>query len=246
MIWGVLSDVHSNLEALEASLAAMRREGAESFLCCGDLVGYGAQPNEVLETVRGLPNLVCVRGNHDLAALGRMALSWFNEPAQAAVNYTQQVLKPEFRDWLGSLPERHEGPGFSVVHGSPRDPAAEYLVTEQQFLDNCAHFKSSPCFIGHSHLPVCFLMKEPMGLVMTGRLEEDKPVRVPVGMRSVINAGSVGQPRDHDSRASCGVYDDRERTFRLLRVPYDVAAVQRKILDAGLPEFLALRLTPLL
>jgi len=159
------------------------------------------------------------------------------------VLHARRTLSPTSLAWLAALPERIETPQFTVVHGSPRNAAEEYLVTIQQFHDNCAHFKVSPCFVGHSHLPLCFLMKEPVSIVEAGPLAEGQQVAVAPGVRSVINPGSVGQPRDHDARAACGVYDDDTRTFQLLRVPYDVKAVQDKITNAGLPTFLALRLS---
>jgi diadenosine tetraphosphatase ApaH/serine/threonine PP2A family protein phosphatase len=162
--------------------------------------------------------------------------------AVCALRLTQAVLQPANLRWLGDLPPRVNLPEFTVVHGSPRNAAEEYLVTVQQFHDNCTHFQVSPCFVGHSHLPLCFLMKEPVSFVEFGTLKEGPPTCTPRGVRSVINPGSVGQPRDHDYRASCGIYDDEARSFELRRVEYDVAAAQRKILDLGLPEFLALRL----
>jgi diadenosine tetraphosphatase ApaH/serine/threonine PP2A family protein phosphatase len=115
-------------------------------------------------------------------------------------------------------------------------------VTVQQFRDNASYFDVSPCFVGHSHLPICFLMKEPVSYVEMGPVSDGQQVALPRGMRTVVNPGSVGQPRDHDPRASCGVYDDLRGVFTVHRVEYDVEAAQRKILSAGLPEFLAMRL----
>lgn len=242
MLWGVVSDIHSNLEALEAVLSELERRGAQKYICCGDTVGYGPQPNEVIERVAALPGLKCVRGNHDLAVLGRMDLRWFNDPAKVAVRYTQGCISSANQAWLKELPPTIEGLEFTVVHGSPRNAAEEYLVTVQQFHDNCAYFNTSPCFVGHSHLPVCFLMKEPVSYVEAGTLGEGQELRCPEGMRGVVNPGSVGQPRDQDNRASCGIYDDTRRVFTLYRVPYAIGAVQEKIRGAGLPEFLAARL----
>jgi predicted phosphodiesterase len=243
MLWGVFSDVHSNADALRAVLAVLKGKGAEGYICCGDIVGYGPDADEVIDAISALPRLSCVRGNHDLAVLGRMDLQWFNEAARAAVVYTQKHISKKSLSWLKELPPKVEAENFTVVHGSPRNTAEEYLVTVQQFHDNCSYFKVSPCFVGHSHLPVCFLMKEPVSYVEAGSLVDGQKLPAPLGMRSVINPGSVGQPRDHDSRASCGIYDDETRVFQLFRVPYDIEAVQRRILDAGLPEFLALRLS---
>ncbi len=242
MRWGVFSDVHSNIEALDAVLGILKDKGAESYICCGDLVGYGPDPNAVIERISKIPNLLCVRGNHDLAVLGRMDLEWFNDAAKAAVQFSQRSLKPENLAWLKELPPRIQKEKFTVVHGSPRNTAEEYLVTVQQFHDNVAYFKVSPCFVGHSHMPVCFLMKEPVSYVEAGTLTDGQKLVSPAGMRSVINPGAVGQPRDHDNRASCGIYDDQARMFTLYRAAYDVEGVQKKIHKANLPEFLALRL----
>lgn len=242
MLWGVISDIHSNLEALDAVLGVLEQKGAKSYICCGDIVGYGPEPNPVVERIAKLPDLLAVRGNHDLAVLGRMDILWFNDPAKAAVKYTQETITDANLAWLKELPPTIENKNFTIVHGSPRNTAEEYLVTVQQFHDNCSYFKTSPCFVGHSHLPVCFLMKEPVSYVEAGTLGEGQELRVPEAMRSVINPGSVGQPRDQDSRASCGIYDDNQRVFTLYRVEYSISTVQEKILAAGLPEFLAARL----
>ena len=243
MRWGVLADIHSNREALEAVLKELKRYNVDGYICCGDIVGYGPDPNEVIELLAELPKLMAVRGNHDLAVLGRMDLHWFNEAARSAVHYTRSILKPGSMAWLKDLPPKVEAPEFTVVHGSPRNPAEEYLVTVQQFHDNCSYFNISPCFVGHSHIPICFLMKEPVSYVEAGTLVEGQPLPVSLGLRGVVNSGSVGQPRDHDPRASAGIYDDATRLFELYRVTYDIGRVQQRILDAGLPEFLALRLS---
>ncbi|MFH1723845.1 MAG: metallophosphoesterase family protein [Elusimicrobiota bacterium] len=243
MLWGVVGDIHSNVEALDAVLRRLRDAGAEGVICCGDLVGYGTDADAVIERMASLPRVAAVRGNHDLAVLGRMDLRWFNIPARAAVERTRRTIKPENLAWLKELPPRVEDEVFTVVHGSPRNPAEEYLVTTQQFHDNCSYFETSPCFVGHSHMPACFLMSEPVSYVEHSPLLDGQTVASPVGVRSVINPGSVGQPRDHDARACYGLYDEETRVFTLHRVEYDVASVQDKILKAGLPEFLALRLS---
>ena len=243
MLWGVFSDIHSNLEALEAVLETFSRSGVEGYICCGDMIGYGPSPNEVVERIAGLKPLYAVTGNHDLAVLGRMDLKWFNPYAQAAAIWTRWKLSREAADFLEVMPDRCENEAFTVVHGSPRNPAEEYLLTAQQFLDNLTHFKVSPCFVGHSHLTWCFSKDEtnPMG-ARNYILSDRERVILKSGVPWVINSGSVGQPRDHDPRASCGIYDDVKREFVLLRVPYDISSVQRRMRDVGLPEFLILRL----
>ncbi|MBI3549562.1 MAG: metallophosphoesterase family protein [Elusimicrobia bacterium] len=243
MIWGVFSDVHSNIEALEAVLDAFKRHDVEGFVCCGDLVGYGPSPNEVVERVAGLKPLHAVIGNHDLAVIGRMDLAWFNPYAQAAAIWTRWKLSKEASGFLEAMPTRLETPEFTIVHGSPRSPSEEYLLTPQQFVDNQAHYKISPCFVGHSHLTWCFSKDEanPFG-AKTHILADRERVVCKPNIPWVINPGSVGQPRDHDQRASCGVYDDVKREFTLLRVPYDIPTVQARMKEAGLPDFLIMRL----
>lgn len=240
MRYGVISDLHSNREALVAALARLKAEGVEGWVCCGDIVGYGPDPDATVAALAVLPNLRVVIGNHDLAVLGRMDLDWFNEYARAAVLWTRDHMGQEARAFLETLTDRVETPEFTVVHGSPRNPAEEYLLTSEQFLANLKYFTVSPCFIGHSHLPVYFSqVKE--GRVRGNLIKDGEIVSAGEGA-CVLNPGSVGQPRDKDPRASCGVYDSERREFRLLRVEYPVKEVQAKIRKAGLPDFLAERL----
>ncbi|MCX5789562.1 MAG: metallophosphoesterase family protein [Elusimicrobia bacterium] len=244
MLWGVFSDVHSNFEALDAVLKALAKEGVKGWVCCGDVVGYGAQPNEVCERIATLKPLHVVSGNHDLAVAGKMDITWFNDYAQAAVMWSREVLKEPARRFLAALPDRVVADGFMVAHGSPRNPAEEYLLTRQQFLDNASLVKVAPCFVGHSHLTWCFT-KDPASPLGTRALmlRDGQTISAPLGVSCIFNPGSVGQPRDHDSRASCGVYDDEKRTFRLLRVPYDIEKVQKAMREVALPELLVLRLS---
>ncbi|MBI4386566.1 MAG: metallophosphoesterase family protein [Elusimicrobia bacterium] len=256
MRWGVLSDIHSNLEALEAVLRALAARRIDGYLCCGDIVGYGPNPNEVVGRLAALKPLHAVSGNHDLAVVGRMDLEWFNAYAQAAVVWTRWKLSQEAAWFLEALPERLETKDFTLVHGSPRDPAEEYLLTAQQFIDNLAHFKKFPCFVGHSHLPWCFGVeasqpppadwgKAPLSPVEIRKVElsDGQKIGIPRGFPWVLNPGSVGQPRDQDPRASCAVFDDETRDYELVRVAYDIPKVQAKMQEAGLPAFLATRLS---
>ena len=244
MLWGVISDIHSNLEALEACLEALEGQGVKGWICCGDVVGYGPQPNEVCERIAALKPLHVVSGNHDLVVIGKMELDWFNDFAQAAALWTRRALTETARGFLESLPARVSEDTFMVVHGSPRNPAEEYLLTRQQYLDNVSHVKVSPCFVGHSHYTWCFQRDpaSPLG-VKAQLLRDGQSVELPQSSSAIVNPGSVGQPRDHDNRASCGIYDDDLRVFRLLRVPYDIASVQQKMRAAALPEMLVLRLS---
>ena len=241
MKYGVFSDVHGNYEALKAVLAFYRKNGVENFICCGEVVGYGPQPLECAETMRGLKNLSIVMGNHDAATVGKMDLKWFNPNAAWAIDFARGQLTGQAMDFLARLPERLENKDFTVVHGSPRKPLTEYMLSESQFTDNLKGWNISPCFIGHSHMPLYFRNGE------TGipRTEFLKPaVRVPVAAGPVmLNPGSVGQPRDGDPRAACGIYDPETKVFELYRVFYNVEATQQLMAGLKMPSILSERLS---
>lgn len=247
MLYGVFSDVHSNLEALDAVLGFFDDLEVGGYICCGDLVGYGAQPNEVLDRIRALKNAAVIVGNHDLATIGRLDVEWFNPYARAAALWTRDVLTEDSRHYLESLTARLDQTAFTMAHGSPRRPPEEYLLTPAQFRDNIEYVKVFPLFIGHSHMPLCFRVTPGSSEeIETLFLEEHQEVELPrAGGRFgpvALNPGSVGQPRDHDNRASCAVFDSERGTFRVVRLSYDIAATQSKIRGVGLPEYLALRL----
>jgi len=240
MKYGVFSDVHGNYAALRAVLDFYRKNGVENFICCGDIVGYGPQPLECAETLRGLANLVTVMGNHDAALVGKMDLKWFNPNAAWAIDFARGQLTGQALDFIASLPERAETKDFTVVHGSPRKPLTEYLLSEGQFLDSAAHWTVSPCFIGHSHMPLFFMERE------NGFPETDflKPmVKVFIKGKAIFNPGSVGQPRDGDTRAACGIYDSDRKSFELYRVFYNVEAVQKMMEELKMPGILSERLS---
>ncbi len=247
MLYGVFSDVHSNLEALSAVLEFFGEADVEAYVCCGDLVGYGGDPNECLDLVRALPNLSIISGNHDLAAVGRLELDWFNQYARAAVMWTQARLRPENRLYLESLSARLDAEKFTLAHGTPRNPPEEYLLSPGQFRENAPLVRTWPLFVGHSHMPLLFRFAQGSAdKVETYFLADREEIlpRTPEGASGpvALNPGSVGQPRDQDRRAACALYDSTRGTFRVFRLPYDVSGAQAKIRAAGLPEYLALRL----
>ena len=247
MIYGVFSDVHSNIEALTVVLDFFAELGVESYICCGDLVGYGADPNACLDRIRALKGLSIIGGNHDLAAIGRLELDWFNQYARAAILWTRTNLTPENRAFLETLTASLATKEFTLAHGTPRNPPEEYLLSPAQFRENVPFVRAWPLFVGHSHMPLFFRYAGPGDnkietLFLTDR-EESLPRAEEGAFDPVaLNPGSVGQPRDQDRRASCAVYDSTRGTFRVFRLPYDVAGAQGKIRAAGLPEYLALRL----
>jgi predicted phosphodiesterase len=241
MRYGVFSDVHGNYEALKAVLDFYRKNGIEDFICCGDIVGYGPQPLECSEALLGLGRLTAVLGNHDAAAVGKMEQKWFNQAASWAIDFAREKLTGRALDFISRLPDRAEGDGFTVVHGSPRKPLTEYLLNEAQFSANMAGFTVSPCFIGHSHMPLYFREKDG-GTPAADFMRPMDRVKLPAGP-VMLNPGSVGQPRDGDPRASCGIYDADRRLFDHFKVFYDVGATQKKMAELKMPYMLAERLS---
>jgi predicted phosphodiesterase len=235
----VLSDIHSNIEALDAVLASEHARAVDATFVLGDLVGYNADPDAVVERLLALPNATLLAGNHDLAATGRFDASWFNHAAEAAIRWTSGVIAESTRALLGELQPSAENAVAMLVHGSVRDPAVEYVtntdVARQSF--DAADF--GVCFFGHTHLPTAFVERDGVEGVV---LADGQPVVVPEGARAMLNPGSVGQPRDGDPRASFLVYDDAARTAVVHRVAYDIERTQTKIRAAGLPPALAERL----
>jgi len=237
MIVAVLSDIHANLEALEAVLADAAKEKAEAHWCLGDIVGYGADPDAVVERVRSLSGPV-VAGNHDWAAAGTTSTRHFNRHAAFAAEWTAGVMKPANLEWLRQLPLVERREGALLVHATPSDPAAwHYCMQVDDALDEMESFREDLCLIGHSHVPGAFERHDDD--VRYTRAEE---IVLRPGRRYLVNVGSVGQPRDKDARASYLLFDTTERRLRHARVPYDVAKTQEKILAAGLPPWLASRL----
>lgn len=237
----VLSDIHSNLAALEAVLAAAGE--IDATWCLGDTVGYGPQPNECCERVRGLPQLRCIAGNHDWGALGKLDLSGFNEEARQAAEWTAAQLSAANRAWLDGLPERIEVEGFTLVHGSPRHPIWEYILNPAIAQANMAYFETLTCLVGHTHVPAVFWEAGLRNVTAPVTLPEPNEPFSYRAVRAIVNPGGVGQPRDGDPRASFMLLDPGEGTLELRRVPYDIEETQRRMRAAGLPEPLALRLS---
>ncbi len=238
----IVSDIHSNWEALEAVLADAR--GAyDRVVCCGDLVGYGADPNRVVEWARRNCAAV-VRGNHDKAAVGLEDLEWFNPVARSAALWTERALSVENLSYLRALPQ---GPvrvePFQILHGSPVDED-EYLISAMSAADLAEYFEVSVSFFGHTHLQGIFVLEaHRVGWVEKPPLEEDGVGHaIEDGPVYVINPGSVGQPRDDDPRAAYALYAPEEHWVELRRVRYPFELAQAKILRAGLPAVLADRL----
>jgi diadenosine tetraphosphatase ApaH/serine/threonine PP2A family protein phosphatase len=240
----ILSDIHANSTALEAALEVA--EGRwERPLCLGDVVGYGPDPNEVIDRVRGL-QATTIRGNHDKAACGLADAEDFNPVARAAANWTREHLRPENLTYLQQLPP---GPlvtdGLALVHGAFHDED-EYVFAPAQALDGLLESPSAVTFFGHTHFQGGFSFRENKLEVIQLRPESGAnfaALRVEPNTRYLLNPGSIGQPRDGDPRAAFAIADMEHRVVEFWRVPYDVEAVQLRMESAGLPEPLILRLS---
>ena len=241
----VISDVHANLAALQAVLADIDTVAPGAAIWhTGDIVGYNAEPNEVVALLRER-GAVGVMGNHDAAVLGELDVKWFNPAAAAAVRWTTTHLTPENASWLHALPAISEMGAATLVHGSPREPLGEYVIDAEGARENLAVLSTPVLFHGHTHIPAYWALrgKESESIAIDGQAQ---PLLAP----SLINVGSVGQPRDRDVRASWVLWDRSDDgsaigalgTVTWRRVSYDVARTQALVRAAGLPEFLAARL----
>lgn len=235
----ILSDIHANLEALEAVFAdAQLRGGFDVIWCLGDTVGYGPDPGACIDRIREF-ELVAVAGNHDCAAVGLIDAADFNDAAKAAAKWTARQLNAGHRDFLTSLPTVSVQEPFTLVHGSLRDPIVEYLLDRNSALATLALMETRYCFVGHSHIP--FVCREVQGEPDFTEFPEDGPVALG-DERLIINPGGVGQPRDRDPRPSYAIYNTAETVIERHRVNYEIAKTQEKMRAAALPAHLIDRL----
>ncbi len=235
----VISDVHANYTAFEAVLKDAGN--FEAVWCLGDIVGYGPDPNICVEMLSEQPNLFCVPGNHDIAAMGKMPSEAFNGDARISLLWQQRVLSASSMDFLNTLPQVIEpDEKVTLVHGSPRDPIWEYMINTLTARLNFLEFETDFCFVGHTHVPSIFWW-----VAEENRVVLDIPrdgVSVELSGRVILNPGSVGQPRDRDPRAAYAIFDTETFSWTSHRVEYDIKSVQERIREARLPERHALRL----
>ena len=248
----VISDIHANLEALDATL---RVAGPwDQALVLGDLVGYGADPNAVIERVRALPPAAIIRGNHDRVAAGLDSVDSFNHVARQAIEWTSAVLTRENREWLAALPQ---GPTviderIEICHGTPFDEDM-YVFEAMDAVRAIRAARRPICLFGHTHVPALFTLGEPppenLHAQGTRQLDAAMPVHespfeinLATSLQYLVNCGAVGQPRDGDPRAAYGLLDTEAQTLTIMRTPYDISAAQAKIVNEGLPDVLAQRL----
>jgi diadenosine tetraphosphatase ApaH/serine/threonine PP2A family protein phosphatase len=236
----VISDIHANLHALESVLTDVDQESVEELWCLGDLVGYGPRPNECCDLIRERA-AISLCGNHDLASLGLLDVAEFSGDAAAAARWTTGVLGSEQRAWLRSLAPQAHPDGAELFHASPRDPVWEYVLSEEVALLSLAATTEPLVLVGHTHVALALALA-PDGDRADGGLA---PGGVTVELderRFLLNPGSVGQPRDGDSRAAWLLVDTDRRTAAFRRVPYPIEQTQKEMRDAALPETLAGRL----
>ncbi|UCF29837.1 MAG: metallophosphoesterase family protein [bacterium] len=236
---GILSDIHSNLEALEAVDEALSSASVDTIYFAGDVVGYGPDPNPCTQWVRDRAE-IAVAGNHDFAAIGMMDPETFNSNAREAIIWNSERLEDWAGDYLKELPMVVTRDEVTIVHASPRAPELwEYIFTLWDAEVNFSHFLTEFCFVGHSHQPVMVGM-DPEGVVT---VIPGESLKAEEGHRYLINVGSVGQPRDGNPDACCGILDTSTFEFTLVRIPYDVRKTQRKMVKEGLPLALVDRLS---
>jgi diadenosine tetraphosphatase ApaH/serine/threonine PP2A family protein phosphatase len=235
----IVSDIHANLAAIEAVLAAA--PSVESLWNLGDTIGYGPRPRECLDLrVDRFASPVLV-GNHDLACIGEVDLREFNPVAQVASRWTALQLGLDHRAYLQGLPAKTVVDGFTLAHGSPRAPIWEYVTNAAIATENFDHFETAACFVGHTHLAMCAVLKAGEAIAEVRPWRDGETLDLRAG-RYLLNPGSVGQPRDRDPRAAYALWDVEAGRVDIRRVVYDIDEARRKIEAAGLPRFLADRL----
>ncbi len=239
----VLSDIHANLMALQRVLQAIDALRPHALWCLGDIVGYGPHPQACVEIIRARTD-VCLAGNHDLVIVGKIDLARFNPVAREAALWHRRHLDDDSLQWLAGLPEKTVTAGITLAHGSPRHPVWEYVSDAETAAENYAAFDTPICLIGHSHQAMGWRMVRQGGRIDVTWVTEAPGAALTLALSDkwLLNPGSVGQPRDHDSRASFALLDTETWQWTWHRVEYDIEAVERAIVAAGLPEMLGRRL----
>ena len=229
MKYAIISDIHANLEALKKAMIIIEEKHVDEIVCLGDVVGYGANPNECADIVRRLCSVV-VLGNHDAAALDPAGPHDFNPIAQKAIEWTADQLTDENRSFLSSLPMTEKKENILLVHSSPASPELwDYIINADDAVAAIDHFEEKICFIGHTHVPGIF---SPHGRAKSISTTE----------QCLVNVGSVGQPRDGNPMLAFGIFDSTKWEYELIRSEYDIQGAAEKILNAGLPQELGYRL----
>ncbi|MFC1564322.1 metallophosphoesterase family protein [candidate division KSB1 bacterium] len=232
----VISDIHSNLEALSTCIEYIeKQEGVNYIAALGDIIGYGSDPSECISIIRNKTEF-SILGNHDSAVAGITETSYFNYAARSAVMWTKGQLSDDEIDYIRSLPYSENRDSILFVHSSPGQPEEwKYVFHEDDFTEEFQYLSEMICFIGHTHIPGIYSDN--------GKLPHSNgPVNLDPKEKYIINVGSVGQPRDGDPRCSFGIFDNEEDTFEIIRLEYDALKTREKIIDRGLPDYLGERL----
>ena len=238
---GIISDIHSNSEAINSVLKNIKE--VDEFICLGDIVGYGADPNYCIEKLKDL-NCRCIGGNHDFAVVGKLDINYFNYAARAAILWTSNQLIKENFNFLLNLKKKIElEDNVFAVHGSPQNPLLEYILDKETASFIFSKFDFKIYFVGHSHLAGCFSFNENNHQVDYINFSNGGNIEISKNKRYIINCGSVGQPRDGNPKASYGIYDQKYGIVNIYRVSYPINLTKDKIINAGLPRSLADRLS---
>ncbi len=239
----IFSDIHGNLESLLALLNFIKKRRIDHFIFLGDLVGYGASPNEIMEKIQLISPISMIRGNHDKAVCGLDSVQTFNPIAASAIHWTKEKILKKNMNFLCKL---KKGPlivhnHITICHGAPFDED-HYIFGEFDASEAFLHLKTPLCFFGHTHFPFVYIEKDNVveGTFLMGSYNE---LRLEKNVNYLINPGSIGQPRDRDNRSACAIYDSNTRKIMFYRFEYDIREAQRKIIEAGLPIALAERLS---
>jgi diadenosine tetraphosphatase ApaH/serine/threonine PP2A family protein phosphatase len=235
----IISDIHANFTALSSVLEAASK--VDAIWCLGDLVGYGPDPNECIELFCSLPNTVCLLGNHDAAAFGMIDLESFNREARISAEWMRAKLSPKNIQFLKGLPAKVEIENVTLTHGSPRNPVWEYMLDNFTASLNFDYFNTPLCFVGHTHLPMAYFASQNGNNSVENKMVTQS-MQLDPNRKTILNPGSVGQPRDHDPRAAYAIFNTENLIWEPQRVDYDIHSVQRRIYAAGLPNRHALRL----
>lgn len=238
MRYGIFSDVHSNLEALETVLEAYKKESIDKYLCIGDVVGYASNPKECIEKVKGIAEIT-VAGNHDWASVDLFPSDYFNPIARQAVVWTMHNLGVEDRYFLESLKLTYKNEDLTLVHGTLDNPRDFNYLTDGYLAEVTFELlENNICFVGHTHVPGTFIKDNDGSL----RYSEDGSCTIKPENKYIVNVGSVGQPRDGNPKVAYCIYDTDEKEVQIKRRSYDIELARKKIVEAGLPQFLGDRL----
>jgi len=241
MMYAIISDIHSNLGALHVVLEDIKKEKVDKVICCGDIVGYGPNPQECIETLKNIQGVEITMGNHDAAVAEKIDITDFNDYAITAVEINKGLLADEDIRYLSMLQYQYEEQSILFVHGSPNVPVMEYMTTLKILRENIGRMKSPICVAGHTHLPMVYSLSSD-GKEEIFDIQGEEVIPLKEDVEYIINVGSVGQPRDGDNR-SCFIYlDTDEKYVRFRRLKYDIEKVQMKMKKVKLPEYLITRL----